>query len=114
MPTFTGVVQKGSKRAAALGYPTINIPLHNDSIEGVYAARVYIKDDSPYIGAAFADQSRKILEVHILDFSNDLYGMEVRIVLHEKIRETAVYRNDTDLKAAIQDDIAKVRKCFKN
>lgn len=114
MQIFKGLIQKGSKRAAALGYPTINIPLHDSDVDGIYAARVYIKDDAPYMAAAFADQSRKVLEAHILDFSQDLYGLEVRVELHNKIRDTAVFRNDTDLKTTIQDDIAKVREYFKN
>lgn len=113
MKSFKGIVQKGSKRAARLGYPTINIPLHDAEVDGIFAAHVSMHGSEEYTAVAFADQSRRVLEAHILDFSGDLYGLEVQVELREKIRDTAVFRNDDDLREAIQDDIAKVREYFR-
>lgn len=112
-PTYTGIVEAGSKRAAALGYPTINIPLTDESVSGVYAALVKVGEEE-YEAAAFADQRRKVLEAHILDFDEDLYGWNVKIHLLKKIRENKKFADDKALKKAIGEDIGAARKHFRN
>lgn len=110
---YRGVVERGEGRGEALGFPTANIPLSDGSVSGIYAARVTLKaNEAPYVAAVYADQKRKLLEAHILDFSDELYGMEIEIILLEKIRETAVFEDETALRAAIASDIAKVRDHF--
>ena len=37
---YTGIVQRGEQKATAYGFPTINIPLDDASVSGVYAAKV--------------------------------------------------------------------------
>jgi len=121
---YTGTIERGSGYAAVLGFRTINIPLTDGSIEGVYAARVTVKEgEEPYMAAAFANQRRKILEAHILDFppeggsasggQDDLGGMPITIELVEKIRETKKFDTEPQLRAAIADDVEKVRAYFK-
>ena len=113
MNIFTGNVQKGAKRGSALGFPTINIPLTDDTLSGIYAARVRIKEDeSAYMAAVYADKKRKLLEAYLLDFTDDLYGQEIRIELHEKIREGMTFPDEETLHAAIAQDVAKVREYF--
>jgi len=112
MHSFTGVVQRSSKRATALGYPTANIPLSDDS-SGVYAARIFV-DDQVYRAAAFADPKREILEAHIVDFDGDLYNKEITVELVRKIRDTKQFEDDDAQREAIVDDVAKVREYFKN
>ncbi|MEK7156292.1 MAG: riboflavin kinase [Patescibacteria group bacterium] len=112
MSMYTGIVETGSKRAAALGYPTINIPLTDTDVSGIYAALVKVGEEE-YEAVAFADQRRKLLEAHILDFSKDLYGWNVKIHLLKKVRENKKFTDDTDLKEAIMEDVAAVRAYFK-
>lgn len=112
MHSFTGIVQRSSKRATALGYPTVNIPL-GDGSSGVYAARVFV-GDKVYRAAAFADPKRKILEAHIMDFEGDLYNKEITIELVRKFRDTQAFDTDAKLRTAIAGDVAKVREYFKN
>jgi FAD synthase len=112
MKTYTGIVQRGKKRGHELGYPTINIPLADKETSGVYAARVFLKDEAPYIAAVFADSERGVLEAHLLDFSDDLYGLEVKIELHKKLRESGTFENDDGLKQAIAEDVKAVREYF--
>ncbi len=111
MDTYVGIVQLGSKHAAALGYPTINIPLEAEDVSGIYAALVKIGEEE-YEAAAFADQKRKVLEAHILDFSKDIYWWNVKIQLLKKIRENKKFTNDVDLKKAIEGDVVAVRAYF--
>ena len=112
---YKGVVQKGTKRGAVLGFPTANIPLDDPEPSGIYAARVTVKEgEAPYMAAVFADQKRKLLEAHILDFSDDLYGEHITIELHKKVRDTEMFENDEKLRAMITEDIKKTREYFKN
>ena len=111
MHIYIGIVQKGTKRAAELGFPTVNIPLPDRSVSGVYVARVALGDEG-YPAAAFADQKRNVLEAHVLDFSDELYGKEVTIELCKKIRGNVQFSDDAALRAAIEGDIAKVRAYF--
>lgn len=112
MKTFTGIVQRGSRRATELGYPTINLSYEDKEVSGIYVARVILEDEAPYMAAAFAEQKKGILEAHILDFADELYGLPVTIELYEKLRESEDYADDVKLKAAIAVDIAKVREYF--
>lgn len=111
MSTYTGVVIEGSKRARALGYPTVNIAFTEESVSGVYAAIVRI-DKTLYHGAAFADPSRSLLEAHVFGLSEEVYGRTVSIELKQKIRESKRYLNDDELKEAIRSDVAAVREYF--
>ena len=111
---YRGIVKKGEGRGRSLGYPTVNIPLTDDSISGIYAARIKVKDDeAPYIAAAFADPARGLLEAFILDFNDDLYGCEIEIELLHKIRDAKKFDDDAALRAAIADDIKNIRAYFK-
>ncbi|RJQ34230.1 FMN adenylyltransferase [Candidatus Parcubacteria bacterium] len=116
MQTFKeveGVVQRGTKRAAALGFPTINIPFKPSEARGVYAARVSV-GNAKHIAAAFADPERGVLEAHLLDFPmQELYGKKVVIELYEKIRDSARFDNDEKLRMAIAEDVSRVRDYFK-
>jgi riboflavin kinase/FMN adenylyltransferase len=115
MQTFTGTVSEGKKRGRALGFPTINIPLTDASVSGVYAAKVHTAVRTTvrtFFAAAFADPSRGLLEAHLLDFSGDLYGVDVRIELRKKLRDSARYESDEALRQAIAEDVKLVRECF--
>jgi len=119
---YTGTIERGSGYAGELGFPTVNIPLA-DNISGIYAARVIVKEgETSYMAAVFANQRRKILEAHILDFppeggsasggQDDLSGATITIDLIEKIRETKKFDTEPQLRAAIADDVEKVRAYF--
>ncbi len=111
MNTFKGIVQEGSKRARALGYPTANIKQDDRSISGVYAAIVRI-DKAMYHAVAFADPARQLLEAHIFGVNESMYGRNMSIELMQKIRETVRFEDDEALRLAIEEDIAKVREYF--
>jgi len=112
MFTFTGIVQKGAKRAAELGFATINIPLGTASVSGVYAAKVNV-EGKEYTAAVFADPGRGILEAHMLDFPpQDLYGKEATIELFEKLRDGMRFDNDEVLRSTIADDVKRTRMHF--
>lgn len=111
MQSFSGVVIRGSQRAALLGYPTINIELKDPSVSGIFAAKVMI-DGIERIAAAFADSARGVLEANILDVSDDFYGKDARIDLYKKLRDNQRFENDQLLKMAMASDVELVRAYF--
>ena len=111
MKSFSGRVIRGSQRAASLGYPTINVAVDHMTIDGIFAAQVRIDGvDRP--AAAFADPLRGILEAYILDMHEDLYGREVTITLHKKLRRNRRFETDDALREAIASDVDLVRAYF--
>ena len=108
---YTGIVQKGMKRGHALGFPTANISLGDSRVSGIYASRVTF-DGKEYPAAAFADHERGILEAHILDFSDDLYGKAITVELLKKIRDNKKFENDDTLRATIAGDVERIRAYF--
>lgn len=111
---YRGIVERGEGRGRALGYPTVNIPLSDDSVSGIYAARVSVKiGEAPYMAAVYADKKRKMLEAHIVDFSDELYGCEIEVELFKKIRGPKYFEDDAALRAAITDDISRIRAYFR-
>ncbi len=112
MSFYIAIVGRGTARAEALGYRTVNIPLDDTSVSGIYAATVKIGEEE-YEAVAYADQKRKVLEAHILDFSKDLYGWSVTIALLKKIRDDKRFADDKSLRSAIAGDVAATRAYFK-
>ncbi len=110
--TFTGMVQRGTGRASALGFPTVNISLANKNLSGIYAAKVTV-DGREYIAAAYADQKRGLLEAYLFNFSGNLYGREISAELYKKIREDKNFTDDLSLREAIAADTRAVTEYFK-
>lgn len=105
-------MQEGKKHGRALGYPTANIILSDEMISGVYAGKARLCNHE-YHAAVFADQKRQVLEAHILDFSDEVYGAEIQIEVCKKLRERIQFNNEVDLKEQIRKDIAQVVEYFK-
>ena len=110
---YRGVVQKGKGRGKALGFPTANIALDDETVSGIYAARVVL-DGRECHAAVYADRRRRMLEAHLLNFDGgELYGKEIEVELMKKIREDERFDSDEKLRDAIARDIQSVRNYFK-
>ena len=115
LATIEGTVMKGMLMGRKMGFPTINVAFDSTDLSfGVYAARVYTQGGI-YKGAMHFGP-RKIfgvmepsLEVHLLDFSADIYGEKVKIEVLEKIRDTKDFENMDALKRQIRYDVDAVR-----
>lgn len=104
----SGVVIEGRQKGRELGYPTANIILTMAIPSGIYAAMTEINGQK-YLGAAFINEYMNLFEVHVLDFSGDLYGQELRVELREKIREVEKFADEESLKEQIAADVVKIR-----
>ncbi|PLW75074.1 bifunctional riboflavin kinase/FAD synthetase [Cohaesibacter celericrescens] len=91
---FSGTVVHGQKNGRKLGYPTANMTLPDNSRlrEGVYAVKMVRADGSVHDSVAsfgrrpMFDNGPRVFEVHVFDFDGDLYGEQIRVVLHEYLR----------------------------
>ena len=114
-----GIVSKGNKIGSTLGIKTANIRLEqNDFImkKGVYKCYAII-DNEKYLAICNIGYSPTVkdnvdlrLEVHILDFDQDLYGKFMLVEFVDFIRDEIKFNNVGQLKAQILKDIEEVKK----
>jgi len=112
-----GRVVHGVGRGRQLGIPTANLLTEKEVLPrpGVYAVRVKqgatLFDGVMNIGFNPTFGLERIsLEVHLLDFSGDLYGEILRIYFVERLRDEQVFSSLEALTAAIHADIARSRQ----
>jgi riboflavin kinase / FMN adenylyltransferase len=113
-----GEVTTGRNRGGKLlGFPTANITLHDELCpkNGVYAVTVDCKEKK-YQGVANIGYSPTFddglfsVEVHILDFNENIYGKKIRVNFVQRIRDEIKFSDITELSDAIRKDIEKARK----
>ena len=117
-------VIKGEGRGKKLGFPTANLKLNHKEQPcfGVYKAAVKIKDHKDLnkhfykavvnIGCrpTFNKNREVLVEVHIPEISQNLYGKNLKIELEDFIRKERAFKNFEDLKKQIEKDIKKIKK----
>ena len=111
MAFCNGIVQKGGEYGRRLGFPTANVPFDDKDVSGVFAAKIRF-DGKEYNAAVYADQRNKVLEVHLLHFSGELYGKELEIELCEKIRADMRFESEEEAKKTIAADVLAARAYF--
>ena len=89
-----GRVAHGDKRARDWGIPTANVRLKRKSVPvtGVYCVRIRLKTKL-YAGVAnvgkrpTVDGGVTLLEVHLFDFEDDIYGQLIEVYFIKKLRD---------------------------
>jgi riboflavin kinase/FMN adenylyltransferase len=118
---IAGRVRHGDKIGRQLGFPTANIQLKRKKLplSGVFAVTVSGIAADPLPGAAslgvrptLGDGLKPVLEVHLLDFSADIYGAHVTVNFLHKLRDEAKYDSLDALKAQIALDVTATRQYF--
>ncbi len=113
----TGTVIHGAQRGRTIGFPTAN--LHDVPtllpLDGVYRGRVTL-DGNPYRAAinlgpnpTFREEQRKF-EVHLLDFSGDLYDRPLTVEFLQRIRDTRRFESLPELLNQVRQDVEFVRQ----
>ena len=117
---LVGRVIHGEARGRQLGFPTANVALQGFAIPpaGVYAVRARLPAGEALIGVAnlgtrptFNGEGLS-LEVHLLDWSQDIYGEELRVEFITKLREEQQFASPQHLTAQIERDIIRARACL--
>jgi len=117
-----GKVISGRAKGRELGYPTANINYlyQIPPANGIYAGWVKIEGESKWREAAISSGVRphyngvkKILEVHLLFFSGNLYEKRLRVAFIEKIRDEKKFENEKDLVREMKKDCEYIKNILK-
>ena len=111
--TICGKVVHGNKIGRKLGYPTANIEYQDYLLpkNGVYLTITTIKDikylSMTNIGfnPTINEQSKPRLEVHILDFNEEIYDEEIEVSFIKYLREERKFNNKEELINSLQETI---------
>ena len=114
--SISGKVVHGAKRGRELGFPTANIHIKHErpALTGVYAVKLDGLNAVANLGVrpTIAGIPKLSLEVHILDFNEDLYGRHVHVEFLHKIRDEMKFSGLDALKAQITHDVVAARVFF--
>jgi riboflavin kinase/FMN adenylyltransferase len=119
-----GEVSHGDKRARDLGFPTANVSVPDDiclPADGIYAGW-YVRPSGDRVAAAlslgrrptFYDaQPYSLLEAHLLDFEDDLYGESARVQFTVRLRDELKFDSVASLVDQIARDCGQARLLLK-
>jgi riboflavin kinase / FMN adenylyltransferase len=117
--SLTGTVVRGAGRGRKLGFPTANIEVASpDKLlphEGIYAVRAALGDRFAdgvlHLGPrpTFAGMPPSI-ELHLFDYSGNLYGRRIRVEFHDRVRDIARFDSADALIHAMEADCAEAQR----
>jgi riboflavin kinase/FMN adenylyltransferase len=117
----SGHVVRGRQLGRELGFPTLNIrmPFPNPALAGVFVVQVHGVGERPWPAVASLGtrpaverDGKLLLEVHLFDFSGDLYGRLVRVEFLRRLREERHYDSLDALRTQIGLDAQQARDFF--
>lgn len=121
--SLSGRVVRGNKLARKLDFPTANIYLHRKKspVLGVYQVKVRGRNGLSKEGIAnigyrptvrWLNRSSPmlVLEVHLFDFNQDIYGEHLQVELVRKVRDEHFFDTVSALKKQIELDIKQVKE----
>ena len=117
--SIEGKVQKGRQLGKKIGFPTANIDIKDYILAcpGVYAVKAKVKNNSKYIkGIANLgyrptfNEKKILLEVHLFNFSGNLYNKYLTVEFFRFIRKEKKFKNVEQLKKQIKVDLTKAKK----
>ena len=113
--TFSGKVVHGDKLGRTIDFPTANIEVRNEKIlpkSGVYAVQVEL-DRNHYFGMLNIGHIINKIEVHIFDFSENIYGRTVRVRMISRLRDGKDFQDIKGLKCQLIKDETHARSLFR-
>ena len=114
--TISGKVVEGDKRGRQMGFPTANIHMKHlrPALTGVYAVKLGNRNGVANLGVrpTIAGTPKLLLEVHLLNFNEDIYGQHVQVTFLEKIRDEMKFENINALIEQIKKDVAHATRYF--
>jgi len=118
-PVVVGEVVYGERRGNQLGFPTANLETSPGILipaNGVYSVKVQLDGDI-FLGVAnigvkptfHGNGYARTIEVHLLDFSGDLYGKHMQVYFIRRLREEKRFPSVDKLLEQIRRDIHQAR-----
>ena len=117
--TIQGIVKKGRQVGKKIGFPTCNIDIKDYVLAkpGVYAVKVLRKNSNKYLkGIANLgyrptfNQKKILLEVHLFNFSGNLYNKLLSVEFLKFIRKEKKFGNVNQLRVQIKKDLNIAKK----
>ena len=116
--SMSGTVIRGDNLGRALGFPTANVNLRRrqSPVMGIFAARVRGLDRKPLDAVASVGTrptfggTKPLLEVHIFDFDEDIYGAYIHVDFIARLRSEEKFRGAEELVEQMHRDTARARE----
>ena len=120
--SITGTVVPGLKRGREIGYPTANIEQPHEMLtpgDGIYATKTFVKASNDLANLISTtsigtnptfEEGNRTVECHILDFNADIYGKELRVEFHNRIRSELKFDTVGDLVTQMEDDLMQTKR----
>ena len=117
-PSLAGEVVRGSRRGHHLGFPTANLEVREERVvpaNGIYAVYARLGEERHQgvanvgVRPSFEIGGQRIVEAHILDFDENIYGCDLVVQFVERLRDEVRFADVEELKAQIERDIAEAR-----
>ncbi len=117
---IAGKVGYGQQLGRTLGIPTANVNLHRyrAPLRGVFAVEVLLKGEripgvaNVGVRPTVGDLVKPVLEVHMLDWSGDIYGQRIAVEFKHKLRDEQKFTTLDELVINIKNDIETARGYF--
>lgn len=117
---MSGRVARGAQRGRSIGFPTANIYVHRRAtpVQGVFAVEMFGLDGEPLAGVAnvgtrpTVNGTAVLLEVHLFDFAQDIYGRYVQVDFIRRLRDEQRFASLDELKKQIHIDAQQARDFF--
>ena len=112
-------VVKGARVASSLGYPTANLVWPDSMVKlpyGVYHGfamvdrKMYPALISWGVKPTLTQGKNEILEVHLYNFNENLYGKIINVLFSKKVRDEEKFGNILVLKTQLQKDYAAFKR----
>ena len=120
--SMSGKVIYGEARGREWGFPTANLAVkrRKSPITGIYAVQVEGLTSQPLPGVAYIgnrpaldDSDHVVLEVHIFNFKQNIYGKHITVLFLKHLREDSHFESLQKLKSQIAVDIKHAKQFFK-
>ena len=111
-------VAEGDRRGRELGFPTANLDFpHNPPMRGVFTVTCHFGGQScpgvANVGTRpTVDGARLLIEAHLLDFAGDLYGQNMTVRFHQRLRAEQRFDSVDQLREQIGRDVDAARDFF--
>lgn len=119
-----GPVVPGDRRGRTIGFPTANVAVADELLmpaDGIYAGHLVLDPGTApvalpaavYVGKRptfYDDEAMTLLEVHVLDHDEDLYGRRVGVRFEERLRGDQRFDSVEELAAQLQRDCDAARR----
>lgn len=121
--SIKGIVVHGNKKGRGIGFPTANIDFSREYLppkQGVYIGAVKLKEKLyPAMinvghNPTFNTKNNLSIEAYILDFNQEIYGQEIRVLFYKRIRDELKFDSIQELIDQMNKDLVATQTYFEN